>query len=160
VVRDDAVAYLESLPDESVGGIMAAQVVEHLEPDTLIHLLDAAHAKLTPGGRIVLETINPSCWFAFFESYVRDLTHVQPVHADTLKYLLQSTGFQRVEIRYRSPFPESDKLQPVPVPIDGGQLSPDLPLLRDMADTVNQNVEKLNRLLFTYLDYAAIGERL
>ena len=63
------------------------------------------------GAPIVLETINPACWFAFFESYIRDLTHVRPVHPDTLKYLLIASGFQHVEIRYRAPYPESDKLQ-------------------------------------------------
>ena len=29
----------------------------------------------------------------------------------------------------------------------------------DLADTVNGNTERLNALLFTYMDYAAIGER-
>jgi len=31
--------------------------------------------------------------------------------------------------------------------------------LDDMIETLNANVEKINRLLFTYLDYAAIGWR-
>ena len=66
-----------------------------------------------PGAPIVLETINPACWFAFFESYIRDITHVRPLHPDTLKYLLVASGFQQVEIRYRAPYPETDKLQPV-----------------------------------------------
>src|SRR6267142_2610073 len=99
----DALAYLRGLPDASLGGLFAAQVVEHLEPRYLARLLDAAFEKLRPGAPIVLETINPACWFAFFESYIRDLTHVRPVHPDTLKYLLIATGFQHVEIRYRAP---------------------------------------------------------
>ena len=28
---------------------------------------------------IVLETINPACWFAFFESYVRETASTSPV---------------------------------------------------------------------------------
>jgi SAM-dependent methyltransferase len=149
----DALAYLGTLPDSSLGGLFAAQVVEHLEPRYLMRLLDAAFDKLRPGAPIVLETINPACWFAFFESYIRDLTHVRPVHPDTLKYLLVATGFQRVEIAYRAPYPETDKLQALsrssgaPTPVD------------DMIETLNANVEKINRLLFTYLDYAAIGKR-
>ncbi len=148
----DALAYVRALPDGSLGGLFAAQVVEHLEPRYLTQLLDAAFDKLRPGAPIVLETINPACWFAFFESYIRDLTHVRPVHPDTLKYLLIATGFQHVEIRYRAPYPESDKLQEVGI---GDQRSG----IRDLVDTLNANVEKINRLLFTYLDYAAIGKR-
>jgi O-antigen chain-terminating methyltransferase len=100
----------------------------------------------------VLETINPACWFAFFESYIRDLTHVRPVHPDTLKYLLIATGFQHVDIRYRAPYPESDKLQAVAIGDQGSAIG-------DLVETLNANVEKINRLLFTYLDYAAVGRR-
>ena len=153
VETGDALAYLGGLEDGSLGGLFAAQVVEHLEPRYLMRLLDAAFDKLRPGAPIVLETINPACWFAFFESYIRDLTHVRPVHPDTLKYLLVATGFQRVEIRYRAPYPETDKLQTLAY--GSGALTS----LDDMIETLNANVEKINRLLFTYLDYAAIGWR-
>jgi SAM-dependent methyltransferase len=149
----DALTYVRALPDSSLGGLFAAQVVEHLEPRYLMRLLDAAFDKLRPGAPIVLETINPACWFAFFESYIRDLTHVRPVHPDTLKYLLIATGFQRVEISYRAPYPEADKLQTLSLG-SGAPTSVD-----DMIETLNANVEKINRLLFTYLDYAAIGRR-
>jgi SAM-dependent methyltransferase len=153
VETGDAVAYLQGLPDGSLGGLFAAQVVEHLEPRYLMRLLDAAFDKLRSGAPIVLETINPACWFAFFESYIRDLTHVRPVHPDTLKYLLIATGFQRVDIRYRAPYPEADKLQALAH--SGGAPTS----LDDMIETLNANVEKINRLLFTYLDYAAVGRR-
>jgi SAM-dependent methyltransferase len=160
VVEGDGLAYLDSVPDGSLGGLFAAQVVEHLEPVVLERLLEVAYQKLRPGARIVLETINPSCWFAFFESYVRDLSHVQPVHAETLKYLLQASGFQRVEVRYRAPYPAADKLQPVPVPDVSASASNELHMLADLALTFNANIEKTNSLMFTYLDYAAVGERL
>jgi SAM-dependent methyltransferase len=145
----DALSYLRAQPDGSLGGLFAAQVVEHLEPRYLTSLLDAAFDKLRPGATIILETINPACWFAFFESYIRDITHVRPIHPDTLTYLLIATGFQHVDVRYRAPYPEHDKLQPI-----APQAS-----LGDAVDTLNENVERLNRLLFTWLDYAAIGRR-
>ncbi|HEV8395204.1 MAG TPA: class I SAM-dependent methyltransferase [Vicinamibacterales bacterium] len=146
--KADALAYLRAQPAGSLGGLLAAQVVEHLDPAYLTNLLDAAYAALRPGAPIVLETINPACWFAFFESYVRDITHVRPLHPDTLKFLLQASGFGGVEIRYQAPYPEHDKLQRVAAPVLG-----------DAAATLNANVEKLNALFFTYLDYAAIGRR-
>ena len=70
----DALDYLRALPDGSLGGLLAAQVVEHLPPSYLMTLLDVAFLKLRSGAPIVLETINPACWFAFFESYIRDIT--------------------------------------------------------------------------------------
>ena len=148
----DALTYLRAQPDASLGGLFSAQVVEHLEPRYLTQLLDAAYDTLRPGSPIVLETINPACWSAFFDSYIRDITHVRPLHPDTLKYLLVASGFQRVEIRYRAPYPETDKLQPIDRTPAAGQLAA-------WADTLNENVDKLNRLLFTWMDYAAIGYR-
>ena len=147
--KADALSYLRALPPGSLGGLFAAQVVEHLEPAYLTRLLEAAFDALRPGAPIVLETINPACWFAFFESYIRDITHVRPLHPDTLKFLLIASGFQQIEIRYRAPYPEHEKLQPLPASA----------ALADSIDTINANVEKINRLLFTHLDYAAIGRR-
>ena len=159
VAEGDALGYLEALPDRALGGLFAAQVVEHLEPDYLLRLLGTAYHKLRPGSKIVLETINPACWYAFFESYIRDITHVRPLHPDTLVYLLVASGFQRTVARYRAPFPEASKLQPVgtlrlAAGLDGGDE------LAALVDTVNENTRILNGLLFTHLDYAAIGERL
>ena len=146
--REDALTYLRAQPPASLGGLLAAQVVEHLDPAYLTTLLDAAWAALRPGSVVVIETINPACWFAFFESYIRDITHVRPLHPETLKYLLLASGFEQVEIRYRSPYPEHEKLQPVAEAALG-----------DSAEVLNANAEKINRLLFTYLDYAAIARR-
>jgi SAM-dependent methyltransferase/exonuclease VII small subunit len=147
--KADALAYLRGVPPGSLGGLFAAQVVEHLEPAYLTRLLEAAFDALRPGAPIVLETINPACWFAFFESYIRDITHVRPLHPDTLKFLLIASGFQQIEVRYRAPYPEHEKLQPIAKS----------DVLGDSVDTLNANVEKLNSLLFTHLDYAAIGRR-
>jgi O-antigen chain-terminating methyltransferase len=146
-VSGDALAYLTSLDDGSLGGVFAAQVVEHLEPDYLMRFLDVAHHKLRPGSKIVLETINPACWFAFFSSYIRDITHVRALHPDTLQYLLRASGFQRVAVRYSAPYPDESKLQRA----HGTS---------DLEAVFNDNVTKLNALLFTHLDYAAIGERM
>ena len=147
--KGDALSYLRGVPAGSLGGLFAAQVVEHLEPAYLTRVLEAAFDALRPGAPIVLETINPACWFAFFESYIRDITHVRPLHPDTLKFLLIASGFQQIEIRYSAPYPEHEKLQPLPKSA----------VLGDSVETLNANVEKINRLLFTYLDYAAIGRR-
>ncbi len=103
VAEGDALGYLQGLPDASLGGLFAAQVVEHLPPDYLMRLLETAAHKLRPGAVVVLETINPACWLAFFESYIRDLTHVRPLHPETLQYLLRVSGFTDVSIAFKAP---------------------------------------------------------
>ena len=156
----DALAHLSSLPDESLGGIIATQVIEHLEPSYLMRLLDAAAQKLEPGAPIVLETINPACWLAFFSSYIRDFTHVRPVHPETLQYLLRASGFSRVEIRYSAPVPEHMKMQTVDLPAEVLHATdPSAKAVSQIAHTVNANAVILNNLLFTHLDYAALGYR-
>ena len=154
VAEADALTFLETLPDGSLGGVFSAQVIEHLPPDYLLRLLDAAALKIRAGGLIILETINPACWVAFFESYIRDLTHVRPIHPQTLQFLLRASGFSPVDLEYRSPVDPSTRLQPLPRP--AGDLDPATEVL---VETFNANVENLNARLFTFQDYAAMGRR-
>ena len=156
--RTDALAYLRTLPDESIGGLFAAQVVEHLEADYLMRMLDEAHRTLRPGSRIVLETINPASWTAFFSAYVRDITHRHPLHPDTLGYLLRASGFVDVTVVYRAPVPEAAKLRRVPVD-PALDAAPGGAAVRGLADTLNQHANLLNGLIFAEQDYAAIGMR-
>jgi SAM-dependent methyltransferase len=153
VTEADAVGYLSTLADASLGGIFAAQVVEHLQPGYLLRFLELAFHKLRPGGRLVLETLNPACWVAFFESYIRDITHVWPLHPETLKYLVVASGFTKAAVDFRSPVPQQDRLQPIAVPA-GSEAA-----LGDLAEAFNGNVEKLNARLFTFLDYAVVAQR-
>jgi SAM-dependent methyltransferase len=151
VAEADVVSYLESLPDASLGGLFAAQVVEHLQPGYLLRFLELAFHKLRPGAPIVLETLNPACWTAFFDSFIRDITHVWPLHPDTLNYLVLASGFSAARIEYRSPAAAQDRLQPVVA-------DPASPAA-DLTETFNANVEKLNARMFTFLDYAIVGRR-
>jgi len=155
VKEGDALAYLRSIPDASLGGLIAVQVVEHFQPEYLVQCLDTAYQKMRPGSKIVLETVNPACWYAFFEAYIRDFTHVWPLHPDTLKFLEVASGFQRVEVRWLSPYPADGRLQQIHLSMDVRSAG-----LTSVAQTFNENVAKLNALMFSYLDYAVVGERL
>ncbi len=156
--RADALAHVAGLPEESLGGLFSAQVVEHLDADYLLRLLAAVQRALRPGARIVLETINPASWSAFFWSYIRDITHRQPLHPDTLGYLLRAHGFVDVEIVYSAPVPDTDRLRRAPAGA-GVDAAPNGAALRGLIETYNRNVDKLNGLLFAHQDYAAIGTR-
>ena len=162
VVQGDALDHLEQLDDGALGGLFAAQVVEHLEPARLLAFIDAAHRKLRPGAPLALETINVASWSAFFRSYVRDITHARPVHPETLQFLVSTAGFRNAQIVYRSPYPDGERLRSVEgfpaVAASGDGRDPAGDIAR-VAAILNRNVETLNRLLFAEQDYAVVAER-
>lgn len=158
VTAGDALEVLRGLPDQSLGGLIAVQVIEHLEPAYLSDFLQTAYYKLRPGSRLVLETINPACWVAFFESYIRDLTHVRPIHPETLQYMLHASGFSAVELVYRAPIAEDARLQRVtPRPEHFGESAADP--MTELVTAFNRNMDRLNGRLFTFQDYAAVARR-
>lgn len=160
VTEADALSYLRQQPDESLGGLIAAQVVEHLEPDYLLAFLDEAFRVLRPGSAIALETINVASWSAFFTSYLRDLTHAQPVHPDTLKFVVTASGFGDAEIRLRSPLPESELLLASPRAVRDVDLRTtgvEGRAVLELADAFDRNVERLNTELYAPLDYVVIA---
>ncbi len=158
VTAADARSYIRGLSNNSLGGLIAVQVIEHLEPPYLAEILSLAYDKLRPGAKMVLETINPACWVAFFESFIRDLTHTRPIHPDTLQYLLQASGFSDVQIVYRSPIAEGGKLRRVtPRPEHFGDAAQDS--LTELVSSFNSNVDRLNARMFSYQDFAAVAAK-
>ncbi len=151
----DAVGYLDAQPDASVGGLLAIQVVEHLEAAYLSRFLELAFHKLAPGATLVLETINPTCWVAFFESYIRDMSHRWPLHPETLQFVVEAHGFSQVGVQFRSPVSETGKLRRVSAP-GGGAVDP---VVNDLIATVNAHADQLNARIFSHMDYAIIARR-
>jgi O-antigen chain-terminating methyltransferase len=128
-------------------------VVEHFEPAYLTRFLDLCYHKLRPGALLVLETINPACWMAFFECYIRDLTHARPLHPDTLRFLVQACGFTSVNVEYLQPVTAADRLE---------RVAPDAsadPAVAAVAEAVNAHADKLNGRLFSSMDYAVVARR-
>src|SRR6202008_918039 len=114
---------------------------EHFAPGYLVGFLETAFHKMRPGAPLLLETINPACWMAFFETYLRDLTHRQPLHPDTLKHLVQACGFSHVDVQFRAPVGESDRLDHAdPTAAQGSQMSQPF---ADLAKAVNAHADKL-----------------
>jgi SAM-dependent methyltransferase len=102
VEQADAVSYLESLEDGSLGGIFMGQVVEHLPPAMLVRTLELSAQKLREGGLLIAETINPLSPLAL-RNYFADLTHSQPLVPETLAVLARQVGFSQVETRFLNP---------------------------------------------------------
>jgi O-antigen chain-terminating methyltransferase len=148
VEHDDAVAYLERLEDGSLGGVFAAQVVEHLPPGPLVRLLELVCAKLSPGGVFVAETMNPLSFVAL-KNYFADLTHAQPLVPETLVMLARQAGFRSTELRFLNPPPEAERLRAVELPPD--------PAFDEARLALAANVARLNEVVFGPQDYALIG---
>ncbi|MET0554696.1 MAG: class I SAM-dependent methyltransferase, partial [Vicinamibacteria bacterium] len=142
-------AFLRARGPASLGGVFAAQVVEHLPPSVLQAALAEAHRTLRPGGLLVLETVNVRSVLAFLEVYNRDLTHEKPLHPDTLAFLAAAAGFSDVRVDMRSSVDASTHLQAVPT--EG------LPPLA--AEALNENVARLNALLYGPQEYALVARR-
>lgn len=143
IVAGDGVAYLASLTDQSLGGIVLLQVIEHLTPQAAADLVAIAFHKLRSGGLIVVETVNPQSLYTFAHSFYLDPTHGNPVHPAYLKFLFEEAGFPHVELEWRSPPPADDVLAAD----------------EDATKVQAANLERLNQLLFAPQDYALIARR-
>lgn len=146
----DVVSYLkiqlERETPDSIDGIFSAQVIEHLYMDYLIEMLRLCYRILQPDRFIVLETINVKCLTAFTTSIYLDPTHVKPIHPETLQFILESLGFREIAFLFSSEFSDEIKLHKVEPHCE--------------QDTIyNQNVKKLNELLFAPQDYAIIAKK-
>lgn len=143
--KADILEKLAAYEDGSLGGLFSSQVIEHLPPEYLKRMIELAYFKLAPSSYIVLETINPTSVFSLVQIYNLDLSHQKPIHPQTLQFLLESAGFDAVEIRYSSPL-EQERLQ-------------DLPQTDENSVILNQNIDKLNKLLYDPPNYAALGQK-
>lgn len=150
VEHADALAYLEALDEASLGGIFAAQFVEHLRPGPLTRFLSLAGSRLRPGGVLVLETINPLSLFAL-RNYFADLTHAQPLIPDTLSLLAKQAGFDDVEIRFLHEPEEAQRLEAVELPAE--------PAFDAARRALESNRARLNEVVFGPQDYALVARR-
>jgi SAM-dependent methyltransferase len=99
VEQADLLTHLGAQQDASLGAIFAGQVVEHLPPSAIVRFLELAHSKLRDGGVLIVETINPLSPLAL-RNYFADLTHAQPLVAQTLEQLVRQAGFRDLDTRY------------------------------------------------------------
>ncbi|MBN2198403.1 MAG: class I SAM-dependent methyltransferase [Candidatus Aminicenantes bacterium] len=143
--RGDLLEVLAGEPDRSLDGVFSSQVVEHLGPEAIRRLVELAFQKLKSGGTLVLETVNPLSVFALVHIYFLDMSHRTPVHPQALRFLLESAGFENVELRESQPL-EAERLQA-------------LPASAEASDILNRNIDSLNALLFAPPNFAAVGRK-
>jgi len=141
--KGDILEQLTEYANGSLGGIFSSQVIEHLLPPYLKRLLELAFVKLEPSAPIVMETINSTSVFALVQIFHLDFSHKHPIHPQALKYLLESSGFEDIQIQYSAPLEE--------------ELLKTLPGADEHTALLNQNIDSLNKLLYAPPNYAAIG---
>jgi len=151
---DNAISYLRSLKDGYLDGIFSAHLIEHLRPSDLIELILLGHAKLRSGAHFIAETPNPLSVATSTQTFCLDPSHVKLIHPETIRFLLESNGFGKIEYRFLQPWPEEMKLSP----LETSSISD--PAVIRLLEGLNQNFAKLNDLLFGCQDYAVIAKNI
>ncbi len=144
--KADILETLSEYDDNSIGGIFSSQVVEHVTPSYLKRMVEMAYHKLSPSSTIIIETVNPLSVFSLVQIYFLDLSHQQPIHPQALSFLLKSSGFEDIQIKYSAPL-ENEKLKP-------------LPEKDEITSLLNENFDKINNLLYAPSNYAAVAKKL
>ncbi len=143
-LNEDILLHLSSLKDESLGGFFSSQVVEHLEPALLRKLFDILYFKLKKGSFAIIETVNPTSLYTLSDVFWRDPTHRNPIHPETLKFLMEASGFRVDDIKYLSPTKEDLK---------------DIPEENDILRRISYNFKIIQKIIFGFQDYALIAKR-
>jgi O-antigen chain-terminating methyltransferase len=142
VDQADGIEWLASEVDGSLGGLVTIQVVEHLSAQQVADLVKLAAEKLRPQGKAIVETVNPQSLYVFAHSFYVDPSHMHPVHPGYLSFLFREAGFSGVRIEWRSDPSAEEMLQRIH---DDG--------------VMDENIERINRVLFGPQDYALIAVR-
>ncbi len=150
VSEGDALQFLESFEDNSLGGVSAIQFIEHLPNDAMIKFFETAYSKLKPGGIIAAETVNPTCLSTFCGAFYLDMSHDKPIHPLAVHFVLERIGFSSVRIEYLNPFPADHKLKKI-------EADNSSEIGFDIVSEYNVNVDKLNGILYSHQDYAVVA---
>jgi SAM-dependent methyltransferase len=98
VAQADAISYLTSLADESLGAITSMHLVEHLPFQLLLELLAECRRTLKTGGLLIVETPNPSNVLVGSNTFYLDPTHRNPIPSALLRFVAESVGFENVSV--------------------------------------------------------------
>jgi SAM-dependent methyltransferase len=110
VQRADLLQRLHEQPSQSLLGITAFHVAEHLPFNALFELVVQAFRCLKPHGFLLLETPNPENILVATHTFHHDHTHRNPLTPDAMQFLLSYHGFQQVALIRLNPYPESAQI--------------------------------------------------
>jgi O-antigen chain-terminating methyltransferase len=114
VATGDAVAYLQSLPNNSRSVISGFHIAEHLSLEDLKIVVEESLRVLKPAGLLILEVPNTENLVVGTSSFYLDPTHQRPLPSQLLTFLTDYFGFARSKLlRLQEPAPLRDELTPV-----------------------------------------------
>lgn len=96
--REDAIACLRALPDNSQAVVSGFHIAEHLPFDVLQTLIIEASRVLVPGGLLILETPNAENIHVGTLTFHMDPTHNKPLPPGLLSFLPRIYGFGRSKV--------------------------------------------------------------
>jgi 2-polyprenyl-3-methyl-5-hydroxy-6-metoxy-1,4-benzoquinol methylase len=104
----DLMEAVSAMPGESREVVITFDVVEHLRKDEVIAFVDQVRRILRPEGRWIVHTVNGESPFA---GRVRwgDFSHELAFTRESIRQLLVSSGFERVECYEDTPIPHGIK---------------------------------------------------
>lgn len=109
VSLEDAPTYLRKLDEASQSIVSAFHFVEHIPFEVLRTLVAEALRVLKPGGLLILETPNPENLVVGAHSFYLDPTHHRPIPPLLLSFLVDHSGFGRVQVQRLQEAPELHK---------------------------------------------------
>ena len=98
VQTGDAIAYLKSLPVDSLSIVTGFHIAEHLSLDDLQTLIKEALRVLKPAGLLILEAPNTENLVVGTSSFYLDPTHQRPLPSALLNFLVGYLGFARSKV--------------------------------------------------------------
>ncbi len=131
VEENDALSYLRSLPDNSLGAITSFHLIEHLSFDDRVALFDESVRVLKSGGIALFETPNPRNLLVGSCNFWADPTHLRPLYPETHQFLMEYRGFCRVELLYLHPHEGEQRLPEEEAPQLAARLNDVLSCARD-----------------------------
>lgn len=92
----DAIEWLQE-HSESFDAVFSTNVVEHLPPERVQALIQAAYRALRPGGLLVIGTPNAASIVVHLHEFWRDPTHVRLYSPQLLEFFFHAAGFTGIE---------------------------------------------------------------
>ena len=138
--------------------MFAAHVVEHLSLTQLQQFFTLCREKLQPHTYVIVETPNPQSLYTLSQHFYKDMSHEKPLDPGALLHLIKTLGFQEARIELKNPFPNNIPYAHLLQEVDLSAL-PDA-AFRPTVETFNANIRQLNALVYGYLDYAIIAQKL